>query len=70
MHNTKFSSSKSNEQKALANKGYSNNPRGRAISFMEMYQIMLKYPEVYINMVFENIPTMKFQLRAGIKRTI
>ena len=32
--------------------------------------MMLKYPEVYTNMVFENIPTMPLELCAGIKRTI
>ena len=37
---------------------------------MEMYQIMLKYPEVYTNMVFENIPNVPLELRTGIYRTI
>ena len=31
---------------------------------------MLKYPEVYTNMVFENIPTIPLELRACIKRSI
>ena len=37
---------------------------------MEMYQMMLQYKEVYTNMVFENIPTMPLELRAGIERTV
>ena len=36
---------------------------------MEMYQMMLQYKEVYTNMIFENIPTMPLELRAGIERT-
>ena len=35
---------------------------------MEMYQMMLKYPEVYTNRVSENIPTMPLELRDGIER--
>ena len=37
---------------------------------MEMYQMMLKYPEVCIIVVFENIPTMRLELHASIERTI
>ena len=38
---------------------------------MEMLQTMLQYNEVHTNLVFENIPTMPLELRAGIelKRT-
>ena len=68
--NTKIVSSKANEDKALEKNRYDNHPRGHAISLMKMYQIMLKYPEVYTNMVFENISTMTLDLRAGIKITI
>ena len=35
-----------------------------------MHQTMLKYPEVHTKIVFENIPTMKLELRSGTKRTI
>ena len=70
MHNTKIASSKENDENYLANKRYDNHPRGHAISLMEMYQMMLKYPEAYTNMVFENIPTVPLELPANIDKTI
>ena len=70
MHNTNVFSSKANKEMALANKRYANHPRGCAMRLMEMYQMMLKYPEVCIIVVFENIPTMRLELHASIERTI
>ena len=70
MHNTKIASSKANEEKYISKKSCDNHPRERAISLMEIYQMMLKYPEVYANILFENIPTIPLELFDGIKRTI
>ena len=58
LHNTKITTSKLNEDKALAMKRDSKPARGRAIGEMEMRQMILQYPEVHTNLVFENIPTM------------
>ena len=42
--------------------------RGRAIGEMEMRQMILQYPEVHTNLVFENIPTMPLELRACVEK--
>ena len=36
---------------------------------MEMMQVILNYPQVHTDMVFENIPTLPIEHRAGIERT-
>lgn len=41
--------------------------KGRAISLMEMIQVMLNYPQVHTDMVFENIPTVPLEQRSGIE---
>ena len=46
----------------------SEHARGRAIGEMEMRQMILQYPEVYTNLVFENIPTMPQELRADVEK--
>ena len=67
LHNTKVNTSKINEEKHLENLRNKNHPRGRAISLMEMMQVILEYPEVYTNLVFENICTLPLELRPGIE---
>ena len=44
-----------------------NHPRGRAISLMEMLQVMLNYPQIHTDMVFENIPTVPLEQRSGME---
>ena len=44
----------------------SSHVQGRAISLMEMSHVMLKYPEVYTDLVFTSVPTMPLELRAGV----
>ena len=65
LHNTKITSSKMNELKAMQKKRDKNHPKGRAISLMEMLQVMLNYPQIHTDMVFENVPTLPLELRAG-----
>ena len=48
------------------NRKDNNHAKGRAISQMEMLYVMLKYPEVHTDLNFVAIPTMSFELRAGI----
>ena len=67
LHNTKISSSKINEDKALQKKRDKDHARGRGIGVMEMLQMSLGYPEVHTNLVFVSIPTMPLELRAGIE---
>ena len=70
MNNQKNIILKENEEKEISNNRYANHPRGRAISLMEMYHIMLKYPEVYTNILFQNVSTLSLELCDGIKRNI
>ena len=67
LHNTKITSSSINEMKALDKKRNKKHPRGRAISLMEQLQVMLNYPQVHTDMVFEIIPTVPLEQRAGIE---
>jgi len=69
LHNTKVAGSAWNEKKALSKRRDSNHPRGRAISLMEMQQLMLSYPEVHTDLVFEVISTHPLEYRAGVERT-
>ena len=69
LHNTKVTTSKINEEKALSQQRNKNHPKGRAISLMEMYQVMLNYPEVITNLVFVHICTLSYELRAGIEKS-
>ena len=34
---------------------------------MEMFQVILNYPQVHTDMVFENIPTVPLEQRSGIE---
>ena len=67
LHNTKISTSAINERKALQKKRGKDHPRGREISLMEMLQVMLNYPQIHTDMVFENIPTVPLEQRAGME---
>ena len=53
--------------KALEKKRVNHHPKGRAISLMEMLQVMLNYPQVHTDMVFENVPTLPLEQRAGVE---
>ena len=67
LHNTKVTGSAINEMKALEKKRGNNHPRGRAISLMEMIQVMLSYPQIHTDMVFENVPTLPLEQRPGVE---
>ena len=54
----KSATSAMNEMKALDKKRGKKHPRGRAISLMEMTQVMLNYPQIYTDMIFDIIPTV------------
>ena len=34
---------------------------------MEMWQVMLNYPQIHTDMVFENVPTLPLENRAGVE---
>ena len=65
LHNTKITSSSVNEKKALEKKRGKNHPKGRAINLMEKIQVMLNYPQVYTDMLFESVPTVSLEMRCG-----
>ena len=67
LHNTKISSSAINEKRAHEKSRDHKHPSGRAISEMEMIQVMLKHPQVHTDMEFDNIPTVPLELRAGVE---
>ena len=67
LHNTKISTSAINEIKALQKKRGKGHPKGRCISLMEMIQVMLNYPQIHTDMVFENIPTVPLEKWAGME---
>ena len=70
LHNMKSTTSAMNEMKVLSKKHGNKGPMGRAISLMEMTQVMLNYPQIYTDMVFVNVPTIPLELRAGVERNI
>ena len=35
---------------------------------MEMFQVMLNYPQIHTDMIFENIPTIPLEQRAGMEK--
>ena len=67
LHNTKIVSSAINEDKALNKKRTKHHPKGRSISIMEMLQIMMSYPQVKTDMVFEVIATVPLEQRRGVE---
>ena len=67
LHNTKITSSAINEMKTLDNTRGKKHPKGRAISLMEMMQVMLNYHQIHTDMVFENVPTLPLENRAGVE---
>ncbi|MGB0404839.1 MAG: hypothetical protein ACPGDB_01450, partial [Fusobacterium sp.] len=67
LHNTKITSSKLNEEKVLKKRRDKYHPKGRAISLMEMLQIMLSYPQVKTDMTFEVIATVPLEQRRGVE---
>ena len=70
LHNTKISSSKFSEDKALKKRRDVTIKPGRAISLMEQYQSLLSYSEVHTDMNFILIPTCPLELRAGVEKTV
>ena len=68
LHNTKITSSKINEDKALEKSHSKNLPRGRAVSVMEMLQNMLGEPEVMTTLVSETISTLPLEQRRGTEK--
>lgn len=70
LHNTKITSSAINENKYFSKQRDKKHPRGRAITLMEMLQIMLSYPQVRTDMIFEIICTLPLEQRPGIEKSI
>ena len=67
LHNTKVTGSAINEMKALEKQRGKKHPKGRAISLMEMIQVMLSYPQIHTDMVFENVPTLPLEQSPGVE---
>ena len=70
LYNTKIASSSTNEEKKLSKQRNKYHPKGRAISIMEMLQIMLSYPQVRTDMIFEIICTLPLEQRPGVEKTV
>ena len=67
LHNTKISTSAINEMKALQKSRGKKHPKGRSISLMEMWQVMLGYSQVHTDMVFVSVTTLPLEQRAGVE---
>ena len=65
LHNTKISSSKMGEEEVKKSKRNNHHPHGRCISLTEMLHHMLRYPEMFTDLVFIAISTMPLELRIG-----
>ena len=66
LHNTKVTGSKLNEDLARQRSKDKDKPVGRKISHMEMAHVMLKYPEVYTDLRFVNVPTYPIAFRKSM----
>jgi hypothetical protein len=67
LNNTKVTGSKINAEKNLAKRKDSGHPTGRAISIMEMMQVILGYDMVFTDIVFEYLPTRPLGERPGYR---
>ena len=69
LHNTKVTGSKINEDAKKESSRDRNKPTGRKISLMEMLHVMLKYPEVYTDLKFVEVPTypLAFRKSTGVR---
>ena len=68
LHNTKITSSAINEKLAAASERSKNHPTGRAMSSMEMMQLILGNPQVYHSMEYKQVSTMALGQRPGIEQ--
>lgn len=66
LHNTKVAGSKINEDAHRNNSRDSKKPTGRKISLMEMLHVILKYPEVYTDLQFVDVPTYPLAFRKSM----
>jgi len=69
LHNTKITSSAGMEAQREAKKKEAAHPKGRAVSHMEMYCVILGYPQVCTNLEFFHVPTIPLEERPGIEVT-
>ena len=69
IHNSKISTSKYNEEKALDKSRQAHLHKGRALSYLQMYQMLLGYPEVKTDLIFVSVPTLPYEQRAGIEKS-
>ena len=63
LHNTKITTSDIQQEKERKENRDNKHPQGRCISLTEMLHVMLRYPEVYTDLVFISISTMPLELR-------
>ena len=59
LRNTKTATHSINEYKTKENKRYKSNIRGRLISHNKMVQNMLKYLEIFMDLKYVNISTLR-----------
>ena len=67
-HNSKIASSAMNEKLSDQKMNECRFPKGRAIALTEIISLLLKYPQVYTNLDFENLPTMSLEHRPGFDK--
>jgi predicted GIY-YIG superfamily endonuclease len=69
LHNTKITSSDKQQQKEKVEDRDSKHPQGRCVSLTEMMHVMLRYPEVYTDLVFISVSSLPLELRCFKKIT-
>jgi hypothetical protein len=67
-HNSQVASSAMNEKLSDQKMNARQFPKGRAIALTEIISLLLKYPQVYTNLDFKNLPTMPLEHRPGFDK--
>lgn len=67
LYNTKITTSKINEDKALKQSRDKHKPMGRSVSQNEMLHQIFGHPDIYTNRHFVQVPTMQLEKRPGIE---
>ena len=67
-HNSKIASSAMNEKLSDQKMNEHRFPKGRVIALTKIISLLLKYPQVYTNLDFENLPTMPLEHRPGFDK--
>ena len=65
LNNTKVITSKINEDKSRKKRGDNPHVQGREISEIDMRHFLIKYPEVFTDLIFISVLTLPLELCAG-----